>query len=115
MEPAAVPSEPLADKPIEADPTVPAASTALKPKRSKMPLMMLVIVIVLIALVVAAYFAFLKKDDKPAASSTNNTQSTTATTTDPDAVDKSIDSAVSKLDDSKDYAASDLSDTTLGL
>lgn len=119
----APPSSPLPDATDPQDTegpetAAPNPANAIKKKSSKMPVVIAIVVIVVLALGVAAYFAFVKKDTVTPTTSTTSTTTTTTTTTaveDPDIESSNIDNSLSKIDDTKDYSSTDLSDTTLGL
>ncbi len=91
------------------------------PKKKRTGLVIVVATVVALALAGAAYYAYMKTmkhDDKPAA--TKTTQSTTATVTpakatDVDSTSQELDKSLASANDSKDFAATDLADATLGL
>jgi hypothetical protein len=107
-----VPAQSTVDSSQSTNP-VPMATDAVK-KRSPIILIIAIVALVVIGLAVAAYLAFGKQKN----SSTNksvSSQVTTPVVKDPAASSDIIDQSLSKIDDTKDYDAATLSDTTLGL
>ena len=103
---------------------MPAANNPVEPKRSVMPLVLILVFLVVLGLAAVAYFAFVKNGTVSKSSTTYSTSSTTtsattsttiATETDPSKVSDSIDAALSKIDDNKDFDSSTISDATLNL
>ena len=105
-------SEPV-DSPEAAQTAAPLALDAQK-KKSAMPLILIIVFLVVIGLAAAAYYAFIKTDSAstPSAKTTPTSQSDLI---DPSATSNSIDASMNKIDESKDYNAADINDTTLGL
>ncbi len=102
-----------------ADTGLPQAADAQK-KHGSMPLVIILVVLVVLGLSAAAYLAFAKKDDTTSKNTNTQPQATqtaaeASATSDPDEATKAIDTALSSTDETKDYSANDLSDTTLGL
>lgn len=90
------------------------------PKHSGTPVVAVVIAIVIaLALAGLTVFAYLKtRNTSPDTNTTTTQPSTTAskaTTKDVDNTSKDMDTALSSVDDTKDFAATDISDTALGL
>lgn len=135
--PAGIISEPTPPAPTEPEPTPPApfnaeaasqdeqpqpapATQAPHPHKSGAPVGTIIIAIV-IALVLAglAVFAYNRSKNQPAASKTPASQpaasKTPATASDVDATNQQIDASLATVDDNKDFAATELSDATLGL
>lgn len=81
----------------------------------------IVIVLLMLALIGGAVFAYIQtnKKVKPATDNTSTTApaatTTTVSGTDIDKTSSDLDASLKKVDDTKDYTANDLTDTTLGL
>jgi len=115
--PTEAPVEPsLAAKPEKVESAAPSAGDAQK-KHGPMPAVITVVILVVLGLGAAAYFAFLKEDSKPvdSASQSELTTQTPAKEETADDVSGTIDESLSDIDESKDYDASGLSDTSLNL
>jgi uncharacterized protein HemX len=108
------------DKPDKPAPDVLSAPT--KPTKKSKSGVILVAILVALALIGGAGYAYWQKrnetpattSSKPDTNSTSNSQPNSATSISDKASNK-IDQSLKKVDDSKDFQESDLSDTTLGL
>lgn len=96
-------------------------SAQIKPVKKKGKGMAIVVAIILaIALIAGAGYAYMQNSKKTTPPVENKTTVTApakspATSADIDALNTEIDNTLKKVDDTKDYQESDLSDTTLGL
>lgn len=97
---------PLSDQVVTA---APVATDAVK-KKSALPLILILVVLVFIGLSAAAYLAFVKKDKIDVVPAAKTTAVDNA-----GIVSGTIDSSLSKINDTKDYNPASLNDTSLGL
>jgi hypothetical protein len=91
-----------------------------QPSKKGKGVAILIAVILALGLIAGAGYAYLQntKEIAPPVTPTTTTQTPAknpATANDVDTLNTDIDSALSKVDDTKDYQANDLADTTLGL
>lgn len=111
---------PSAVSPIPAEhieTVVPSATTAVSQKRSPMLVIVTIVVLIVLGLGAAAYLATSKKTLKVTVAPTSQSSKSSGSVTakDPSATATSIDGTMTKLDDAKDYSATGINDTTLGL
>ena len=110
-------------KPVPENVEIPrSALSANKPKNSNLSTFIVVAILVALALIAGAGYGYMKtrNKDTKSTSSLAPAPETKKTTTEVKAaeVDKTstaIDTSLSNIDDTKDFAATDLSDTSLGL
>lgn len=108
-------SEPKPAEPAAVDSHTPTADAAIKKPHGPMVAVMAIVILVILALGVVAYFAFVKKNTPKKLPSSASSQTNVVTRTSPDSATKSIDSSLTKFDETKDYSQTSLNDTTLGL
>lgn len=118
---ASTPNPPIVDQPEEQNPL---AAQAHKQHASGTPIVAIVVAIVVaLALAGLVVFMFTKGKSKQSAKSAAPSNSTSqaiadkplASVSDVDATTQQIDVSLTKIDDTKDFAPTDLSDTSLGL
>lgn len=110
------PTEPAADN----VPNPLAATPPTGPKKSGKPMLVIVIAVVIALALAALVVVIFLKPKKNTAGTTNSTSNQTApkplaSPADVDNTNKEIDTSLSKVNDSTDFASTDLSDKALGL
>lgn len=112
-EPAEAPTEQVFS-PVGADPVTPAAVTAKKSGKGLIMAIAIILALVLASIAVLVYLK-LTSSTKSAATIPDTTTVTKVTATDVDATTTEVDTALSSLDDTKDFGGDVISDKALGL
>lgn len=110
-------------KPAAEDVPIPAtALTANKPKKNNKTTFIVVAILIALALIAGAGYAYMQSGKKtssktqtPAPAAETKTTKTEVKAADIDKTSADLDSSLKKVDDTKDFAATDLDDSTLGL
>lgn len=120
--PAPKPPAPNGNQDPSLPPQTPQEQTTKKPGRRKGPIIAIVAVVVVVLLLIAAAVVFYlnsqNKTEEPAAETPTETPLVDDGYVDPadiDAAVQKIDSSLTNLNDSTDFGADDLNDSTLGL